>query len=149
LNCTLLKIIHACRATLFDSFVIYSLFSICKIVRFPLSLGISTDVDSISIHLYWKPFLYSSIRTRNTTTDPPDFPQSIAILNCYLHEVLQFRCEQDQLGTTIGIAISAFSDAGILYNRMHLSTGAIFTINSGFMEILQQNEGDIHTSEEE
>jgi hypothetical protein len=116
---------------------------------FPLLFGIPTDVDSTSTLADQEPFSHYSSATVNIIPDPPAFPLPIEIPNYYLYEVLQIQGGQDDQGTTIGIATSNFNDAGILYYRVHLPTGAIFTINSGFVKILQQNEEDIDTSEEE
>jgi hypothetical protein len=95
-------------------------------------------VDSTSIPLHQNPFLHSNSTIPNSILDHSAFPQPLEIPNYYLQHVLQIQCGQDELGTTIGIATSSFRDARILYYRVHHSIGAIFTINSGFVKILQQ-----------
>jgi hypothetical protein len=49
----------------------------------------------------------------------------------------------------MGIATSSFTNAEILYFHVHLSTGVSLTINSGFIQIIQEPQSEIHTSEEE
>jgi hypothetical protein len=79
---------------------------------------------------------------------PPTFPVAIRIPNCYLQHILQLPTAYYEYGETIGIATSFLIDAGSMMYRMHLSTGVSFTINAGFVQIIDKNEGN-KTSEEE
>jgi hypothetical protein len=63
-------------------------------------------------------------------TPLPIFHVLIKILNCYLHDILQQRLGEDEQKATVGIAISSFSDARIMYFCVHLSIGASLTISS-------------------
>jgi hypothetical protein len=82
-------------------------------------------------------------------TPLPIFHVLIKILNCYLHDILQQRLGEDEQKATVGIAISSFSDARIMYFCVHLSIGASLTISSWFVQIIEQNEERIDISEEE
>jgi hypothetical protein len=82
-------------------------------------------------------------------TSLPTLPIPIRILNCYLEDVLQIRVGEDERASIVGIATSSFSDGGTMYFCVHLSTGASLTINSGFVQIIEQNRSELDTSEEE
>jgi hypothetical protein len=62
---------------------------------------------------------------------------------------VQQRPGENEESTTVGIATSSFTDAEILYFHVHLCTGVSLTINSGFVQIIEETECDFHTSEEE
>lgn len=49
----------------------------------------------------------------------------------------------------MGIPTNSFTDAEIIYFCIHLSTCVSLTISSGFVQIIEEIEGDTNTSEED
>ena len=56
---------------------------------------------------------------------------------------------KNEQNAIVGIATNSFTDAKIMYFCVHLSTCVFLTINSRFVQIIEEIESDTNTSEED